>query len=254
VIRPHTFARVCVGAFGLTLLYPLTGFFAPIGPWRFDAPATAPLLASARTSLALTLLAMLAIVAVGTPVAAYVARAPVRERLAWQACFLVSILLPPLALGLLLSLAFGPQTPLGDALARAGVRTSNSATAFVLTQIYVGVGYYVLGAIAAFERVPRSLERRAALLGAPPFAVFRRVTLPLAKLGLAVALSVAWVRTFGEFGAIVVTAYYPAGMPVQLWTDLQSFGLPAAMPLLAAFLAAALPVPWLAHVAAQRRA
>ncbi len=44
---------------------------------------------------------------------------------------------------------------------------------------------------------------------------------------MAVALSIAWVRAFGEFGAVVVTAYYPSGMPVQLWVNLQSFGLPA---------------------------
>jgi molybdate/tungstate transport system permease protein len=42
-------------------------------------------------------------------------------------------------------------------------------------------------------------------------------------------------------------------MPVQLWVDLQSFGLPAVMPLLVIFLAVALPLPWLAHVLAQRR-
>jgi len=34
---------------------------------------------------------------------------------------------------------------------------------------------------------------------------------------------------------------------------LQSFGLPAVMPLLVVFLAAALPLPWLVHVLAQRR-
>jgi hypothetical protein len=43
-------------------------------------------------------------------------------------------------------------------------------------------------------------------------------------------------------------------MAVQLWVNLQSFGLPAVMPLLVIFLAATLPLPWLAHVLAQRRA
>jgi molybdate/tungstate transport system permease protein len=51
----------------------------------------------------------------------------------------------------------------------------------------------------------------------------------------------------------VVTAYYPAGLPVQLWINLQSFGLPAVMPLLVIFLAAALPLPWLIHLLAQQR-
>jgi hypothetical protein len=43
-------------------------------------------------------------------------------------------------------------------------------------------------------------------------------------------------------------------MPVAIWTSLENFGLPAVMPLLVVFLAAALPLPWLAHIAAARRA
>ena len=114
------------------------------------------------------------------------------------------------------------------------------------------MGYYVLGAVAAFDSVPSILQKQAALLGLAPWKVFLRVTLPLARLGLAVALSIAWIRTISEFGAVVVTAYYPSGMPVQLWVNLQSFGLPAVMPLLVIFLSVALPLPWLVHVLAQR--
>jgi molybdate/tungstate transport system permease protein len=156
-------------------------------------------------------------------------------------------------LGILLTLAFGPYGAVGKFLEHFGIMMTNSAAAFVSTQVYVGMGYYVLGAVAAFDAVPVMLEKQAALLGLAPWKVFLRVTLPLSRLGLAVALSIAWVRAIGEFGAVVVTAYYPSGMPVQLWVNLQSFGLPAVMPLLVVFLAAALPLPWLVHVLAQRQ-
>src|SRR5260370_30596492 len=96
------------------------------------------------------------------------------------------------------------------------------------------------------------LQNQAALLGVSPMRVFLRVTLPLATLGLAVALSLAWVRALGEFGAVIVTAYYPAGMPVQIWVNLQDAGMPAVMPLLVVFLLTALPLPWLIHLIAQR--
>jgi molybdate/tungstate transport system permease protein len=210
-------------------------------------------MASIGVSLWLTLVAMAVVIIIGTPVGYYLARVSHGERTAWQAALLISILLPPLALGILLTLAFGPATPLGAWLLHAGIRTTNNAPAFVVTQIYVSIGYYVLGATAAFAAVPRELERHAALLGVAPPGVFRRVTFPLARLGLAAALAIAWVRAIGEFGALAITAYYPAGMPVQLWTDLQSAGLPAVMPLLVAFLAAALPLPWLVQLLAQRR-
>ena len=232
-------AGAAAGVFALALLYPLTGLFTQVGSWRWDADVADPSVASIRVSLGLTSLAMLIVVLLGTPVAVYIAHRSVRKRLWWQAVFLLSILLPPLALGILLSVTFG--------------RITNTATAFVGTQVYVSIGYYVLGAVAAFDGVPSMLEKHAALLGQPPSAVFWRVTFPLARLGLAAALSVAWVRALGEFGAVVVTAYYPSGMPVQLWVNLQSFGLPAVMPLLFIFLVTALPLPWAVHLLAQRR-
>jgi molybdate/tungstate transport system permease protein len=245
-------ARIGAAVFAVFLLYPFTALFARIGPWQWTDDIRSPALASVRVSLLLTSLAMVVIVALGTPVALYITRCTTRERLVWQAVLLVPILLPPLALGILLTLAFGPYTPLGTWLEHYGVVMTNSATAFILTQVYVGMSYYVLGAVAALDAVPVNLQKQAALLGLTPVNVFLRVTLPLARLGLAVALTIAWVRAIGEFGAVVVTAYYPSGMPVQLWVNLQSFGLPAVMPLLIVFLAVALPLPWLVHVLAQR--
>lgn len=253
ISRSPWIGRAGIAAFTLALLYPLAGLFAPIGRWQWDEQVAHPSLEAVRISLVLSAVAMIVVVALGTPVALYLARCPRGERVWWQAALLASILLPPLALGILLSLAFGPQTALGAALARIGIGTTNTATAFVATQVYVSIGYYVLGAVAAFQGVPRALEAQAALLGHAPWDVFRRITFPLARLGLAVALSIAWVRAVGELGAVLITAYHPSGMAVQLWVNLESFGLPAVMPLLVIFLAATLPLPWLAHVLAQRR-
>ncbi|MGB8265416.1 MAG: ABC transporter permease subunit [Candidatus Velthaea sp.] len=242
--------RTLAALFAVALLYPLAGLLVPVGAWRWgDGAAT---LDAVRVSIVLTALAMLIVIAAGTPMALYIARAAPRERLWWQAILLISVLLPPLALGILLSLAFGPHA-LGAYLDRVGLKMTNTPLAFVVTQVYVSIGYYVLGAVAALDGVPAALETQAGLLGADRWRVFRRITFPLARLGFAVALSLAWVRALTEFGAVVITAYYPAGMPVALWTNLENFGLPAVMPLLVVFLLTALPLPWLAHVLAQRR-
>ena len=242
--------RGAAATFAVVLLYPLAGLLVPVGPWRFGDGSTIG--DSIRVSLVLTSVAMVIVVGLGTPMALYVARAPARERLWWQAILLVSVLLPPLALGILLSLAFGPHA-LGPFLDRFGLKMTNTPLAFVVTQAYVSIGYYILGAIAALDSVPRTLELQGGLLGHDRWSVFWRVTFPIARLGFAVALSLAWVRALTEFGAVVITAYYPAGMPVAMWTSLENFGLPAVMPLLVLFLVTALPLPWLAHVLAQRR-
>lgn len=246
-------ARVAAFGFLILLLYPFSGLAARVGTWKWGGAAGADALASVRVSLLLTALAMVVVVALGTPLALYLRRCARWERLAWQAALLLSMLLPALALGILLTLALRPEGALGALLWRLGLVTSNSAFAFVVTQVYVSIGYYVLAAVAALDAMAPGLEEHAALLGLRPRAVFARVTLPLALPGLVVALSLAWARAIGEFGAVVVTAYYPAGMPVQLWIDLQSRGLGAVLPLLVIFLLVALPLPLAAHLTARRR-
>lgn len=240
-------------AFTLALLYPLLGLRAPVGHWQWDGSIPGSTASAVRVSLILTGVALLFDVVLGTPVAWYLARHTGRDRIVWEAAVLISVLMPPLALGILLSLAFGPTTAAGAWLLRMGLPTSNSPLAFTATQVYVSIGYYIVAARAALAAVPGDLERMAALLGLRPWEVFRRVTFPLARLGFAAALSLAWVRALGEFGAVIVTAYYPSGMPVQIWINLQDAGMPAVMPLLVVFLLTALPLPWAIHLLAQGR-
>ncbi len=244
---PRTLALSLTALF---LLYPLWGLASPVGHWRWDASGVPSALA---TSFGLTGVALAVVVGIGTPIAFSLRGASRAARMAFEAVVLLSVLMPPLALGLLLALAFGPATTLGSLLLHLGIPTSNDPAAFVVTQIYASLGYYMLGAQAAFDAVPRELEQSAALLGLAPREVLWRITLPLARLGLAAALSLAWVRALGEFGAIMVTAYYPHGIPVQLWVDLQDQGLPAVLPLLLVFLLTALPLPWALRLLARAR-
>src|SRR5579872_1038312 len=232
---PRGLRRIAVGLVTLLLLYPFAGLFAPVDRWIWGGEIGATDRMAAITSLGLTAVAMLVVVILGIPVALYIARCHPRERTWWLAGFLASILLPPLALGLLYSIAFGSHALLGRVLLSLGLPTTNSAFAFVATQVYVSAGYFIVGSVAAIMSVPVALEQQAGLLGASPWRTFWAITLPLALPGMAAALSLAWARAIGEFGAVMISAYYPASMPVQLWTNLQDTGLPAVMPLLLIF-------------------
>ncbi len=202
--------------------------------------------ASVATSLGYTSLAMVVVVALGTPLAWWLARHEFRGKTAAEALVLVALLTPPLALGILLTSLTGPYSIFGAALERLGVSLTNTAGGFVLAQVYGAMPYYVLAARGAFEGVARDLERIALTLGKEPWQVFLTVTLPLARIGLAAAFALAWVRALGEFGTALIIAYYPHGIPVQLWVNLQDQGLNAVYPLLWVFFAAALPLPlWL---------
>ena len=92
------------------------------------------------------------------------------------------------------------------------------------------------------------LEQAAALLGDRRWRTWRRVTAPLASPGLASALAVTWARAMGAFGAVLIIAYHPFGLPMQIWATLQETGLSSALPYALVLLVVALPLPVAAYL------
>ncbi len=203
-----------------------------------------PLLVSLESG-GLTLAVLLLL---GTPLAWRLARGTLPFPRVWEAGVLCSLLLPPLVIGLLLIFMIGPYTYIGQLLGHLNISTTNTFFALVVAQVYESAPYYVLGAQAAFAGVDPRLEQQAELLGDRPRRVFRRVTLPLAAPGLAMALAVAWARAMGAFGAVVIIAYHPYGLPLQIYTTLQETGLATALPYALILLVVALPLPLAAYI------
>jgi molybdate/tungstate transport system permease protein len=166
----------------------------------------------------------------------------------WEAGVLCSLLLPPLVIGLLLVFLFGPYTPIGEVIGHLHLSATNTFLALCIAEVYESAPYYVVGAQAAFAGVDPRLEQQAQLLGDRPLRSFRRVTLPLATPGLAMALSVAWARAMGAFGAVLIIAYHPNGIPLQIYNQLQETGLASALPFALVLLVVALPLPLAAYI------
>lgn len=206
--------------------------------------ALEPLVVSAESgAVALGVLLLL-----GTPLGWALARGTLPFPRLWETGVLASLLLPPLVVGLLLVFMVGPYTPIGQWLATMHLSATDTFLALVIAQVYEAAPYYVLGAQAAFGAVDPRLEQQAALLGDPPRRVFRRVTVPLAAPGLSMALAIAWARAMGAFGAVVIVAYHPTGLPMQIWTTLQETGLASALPFALVLLVVALPLPIAAYI------
>jgi len=196
-----------------------------------------------KTSLGYSGLALMLCVLLGTPLAWWLARYRHRFTPVLDALLLLPLLTPPLALGILLASFYGPYGSVGSALSRLGLVLVNTAPAFVMAQVYAALPFYVLSARAAFEAVPRELEEISQTLGRNPWQTFWRVTLPMAIMGLASAAALAWVRAMGEFGVVLIVAYYPMGIPVKLYQNLEDIGLDAVYPLLWVFFLVAIPLP-----------
>ncbi|HEU0196293.1 MAG TPA: ABC transporter permease subunit [Nevskiaceae bacterium] len=203
-------------------------------------------------SLRYSAVAIAIVVVLGTPMAWWLARSSFRGKVVVDALSLLPLLAPDLVIGLMLVMVFGPYSWAGRPLQHLGLTLTNTPQAFVLAQVYSAAPYYVLIARAAFEGVPKELEQIAATLGRGPWSVFWRVSVPLSGLGLAAGLALGWLRAIGEFGIIVIVAYFPQGIPVKLWTNLQDSGLSAVYPLTWLFFAVALPLPLLLGVVSRR--
>ncbi|QKJ87536.1 ABC transporter permease [Paramixta manurensis] len=194
-------------------------------------------------SLGLGLVALPLVILAGLPLAYWLARTSARWRGVVEVAVLVPLLTPPLALGILLVSVYGPYGTLGERLGHLGIVLNNNPAAFVLAQIYAALPWFILSARAAFETVPRDIEEAGETLGASRKQIFLRLTLPLASRGLATGVAMAWVRAMGEFGIVMVFCYFPQGMPVKLFINLQNDGVDAVYSLLWLLLIVTLPLP-----------
>jgi molybdate/tungstate transport system permease protein len=238
----------------LVLLGPLGALLGHLSPGAIHRALSAPgAWAPLETSAEASLLALGILVVAGIPLARALARGRLPWPRLWEAGLLVPLVLPPLVIGLLLVFLIGPQTLVGEGLAHVGLTGTNSFVALVVAECYEAGPYFILGAAAAFAAVDPLLEQQAGLLGDGPWRTLRRVTLPLAAPGLASALAMGWARAIGAFGAVLIVAYHPFGLPLQIWTTLQEDGLAAALPFALLLVLVALPLPLAAYAWTARR-
>lgn len=140
-----------------------------------------------------------------TPLAWWLARGRSRWKAPVGALVALPIVLPPTVLGFYLLIALGPHSPLMALLHPFGVRT----LAFTFQGLVIGSLIYSLPFAVqplrnAFIAVGDEPLEAAATLGASGWSTFRRVALPLALPGYAVAAILAFAHTVGEFGVVMM--------------------------------------------------
>ena len=71
----------------------------------------------------------------------------------------------------------------------------------VLSHTTITYTYFVESVAAAIESIPTEIEETASTLGAKPFTIFRRITLPLTKYAIFSGAVLVFTRSLGETGA-----------------------------------------------------
>jgi len=192
----------------LLLLLPLLGLVVR-APWgHLGASLSGSGAGQAlRLSLETGVVSTLACLVLGVPLAIVLARMSGLPHRVLRALVTVPLVLPPVAGGIALLLAFGRRGVVGGPVFDAtGLSLPFHTPAVVIAQTFVALPFLVLAVEGALRSSDRRYEEVAATLGAGRAHVLRHVTLPLVAPGIASGAALAFARAIGEFGATVTFA------------------------------------------------
>jgi molybdate transport system permease protein len=216
---------VAAGVAVAFLLLPLIALFLRVSPTALASALTSP---SARDALLVSLktgaIAHAIVLAIGTPAAYLLATRRFPGRSLVITAIELPLVLPPAVAGIGLLAVFGRHGLLGGTFSALGLEITFTQAAVVLAVVFVSSPFYLRWGIAAFAAVDQRLIEASRTLGAGPWRTFRRVALPLASGGLAVASSLAFARGLGEFGATIMFAGSVQGvtqtLPLAIYAQL----------------------------------
>ena len=160
-----------------------------------------------RLTVQVALTSTVLAVAVGVPLAWWLARLRSGWREVLSALVLVPMVLPPTVLGYYLLQAVGRRSAIGSALEDAfGFSFVFDWTGAVLAAFVVSLPFLVRTAQAGFESVDRIYEEAARTLGRSELSIFLTVAVPLAWRSVLAGVALALGRAVGEFGATLMVA------------------------------------------------
>jgi molybdate transport system permease protein len=189
------------------LVVPVIAIFTHVPLSELVAQIHSPVVHNALiVSLKTIAAAQVAILLLGTPTAYFLASRRFRGRSLLVTLLELPIVLPPAVAGIGLIVTYARYGLLGSTLDFLGWNIAFNQTAVVFAICLVAGPFYIRQAIAAFEAVDANLVAASRTLGAGPVRTFFRVTLPLARGGLAAGEAICLARGLGEFGATIMFA------------------------------------------------
>lgn len=193
---------------GLAVALPILGMLADV-PWsRLPSVLSSDTALDAlRLSLVSSVSATALAAALGVPLALLLARVDFRGRSLVRGLVLLPLVLPPVVAGTALLAVLGRRGLLGGPLERTtGIVLPFSTTGVVLATTFVAMPFLVITVEGALRQLDPRHEAAAATLGARPWTILRRITLPTIRPALLAGLALTWARALGEFGATITFA------------------------------------------------
>lgn len=145
---------------------------------------------------------------VGVPLGYLLSRENFRGKALLDAILDIPIVLPPLVIGLSLLILF--QVPLFGKSIEEFLRedlhfpVTFHIPSVILAQFAVAAAFAVRTMRVTFDQINPRAEQVALTLGCSRAQAFWRVTLPESRRGMLTAATLAWARSLGEFGPILI--------------------------------------------------
>lgn len=118
----------------------------------------------------------------------------------------IPVAVSPVVTGLALILIYGRFQAIGGWLFDRGIQIIFSIPGMVMATMFVALPLVARAVIPVLEEVGTDQEQAARTLGAGPFQIFRRITLPSIKWALLYGVVLTLARSLGEFGAVAVVS------------------------------------------------
>ena len=162
-------------------------------------------LAALWLTLRLATVTTLLLLAIGTPIAWWLARTRSGWKGAVGAVVALPIVLPPSVIGFYLLVAMGPNGPVGHLTQALGLGVLPFTFAgLVVASVFYSMPFVVQPLQNAFEAIGDRPLEAAATLRASPMDAFFNVVLPLARPGYLTATVLGFAHTVGEFGGVLM--------------------------------------------------
>jgi putative spermidine/putrescine transport system permease protein len=155
--------------------------------WRYAVSGGGGIGEALGTSLGLALPVAAVAVLIALPAARAIALHEFRGKRLLLFALLLPVLAPPLAAAMGVHAIF----------LRAGL--TDSVAGVALVHLIPAAPYATLMLIGSFSRFDVDLEAQARTLGAPPWSIWRRVTLPAIAPGIAVAAAFAFLLSWSQY-------------------------------------------------------
>jgi sulfate transport system permease protein len=161
-------------------------------------------LAALRMSVVLSVLSVVTNSVVGVVLAIAIVRHRFALRNLVNALADLPLAVSPVMVGLSFLLLFGRDGWFAPTLDRFDIKVVFAFGGLLLGTLFVALPYTVREITYVLEELGTSEEEAAATLGASPFQIFWRVTLPNIRFALGYGVLMTLARSMGEFGAVLV--------------------------------------------------